>query len=175
MLLYDWQAGHLLASEKADSEKADVRRLFHIALLLCFAGSVSGNIPQWVDSATHSVFCAYDGAGNQITLTNRRSKQWQFWFDAANRLTNTITPMGRTNVTAFNDRGLVRAITNSLGQGTSFSYDARGRVTNRTDLVGTNAYQYDGNGNLTSITNVGRASSQSWGYDAYDRVSAFTN
>jgi YD repeat-containing protein len=33
-----------------------------------------------------------------MPLTNRNGKKWQFQFDAANRLTNTITPMQRTNM-----------------------------------------------------------------------------
>ena len=31
----------------------------------------------------------------------RNGKQWQFQFDAANRLTNTITPLGRTTTLTF--------------------------------------------------------------------------
>jgi len=35
------------------------------------------------------------------------------------------------------------------------------------------AYSYDANNNLTGLTNVGQASSLSWTYDAYHRVSSY--
>jgi YD repeat-containing protein len=47
---------------------------------------------QATDGGNHTVKRAYDASGNQTTLTNRNSKRWQFRFDAANRLTNTISP-----------------------------------------------------------------------------------
>src|SRR6266487_2883926 len=50
-----------------------------------------GELTNLIDAATHTVKRGYDGVGNQIALTNRNSKPWQFQFDTANRLTNTIT------------------------------------------------------------------------------------
>jgi YD repeat-containing protein len=40
---------------------------------------------------------SYDAAGNQIILTNRNGNKWQFYFDAANRLTGTFSPLSRSN------------------------------------------------------------------------------
>ena len=51
-----------------------------------------GSLIQAMDGANHSSTRAYHPAGNQIILTNRNGNKWQFQFDAANRLTNTITP-----------------------------------------------------------------------------------
>ncbi len=44
------------------------------------------------------------------SLTNRNGKKWQFQFDAANRLTNTISPLLRTNAQTYNNRGLLKTI-----------------------------------------------------------------
>ena len=46
--------------------------------------------------------------GTKSSLTNRNGKVWQFQFDGANRLTNTIppSPMQPTSQT-FNHQGLV--------------------------------------------------------------------
>ena len=136
-----------------------------------------GKMTLLTDPATHTVQYAFDGAGNQITLTNRNGKGWQFQFDGANRLTNTITPMSRTTSQVWNNRGLLQSVTDPMQQPTTFLYDGRGRLTNRTDLVGATTYQYDGNGNLTKLTDTinSQPSTLNFTYDAYDRLSAFTN
>ena len=61
-----------------------------------------GKLIQLTDGAQHTSSRAYDPAGNQIILTNRNGKKWQFQFDGANRLTNTITPLGRSTSLTFN-------------------------------------------------------------------------
>ncbi len=134
-----------------------------------------GQMTGLTDPTTHTVLSGYDPAGNQITLTNRRSKGWQFQFDGANRLTNTTTPMQHATQLAYDSRGLLRTVREPSTQTTTNFYDARGRLTNVTDAVGVRLYSFDANNNLTGITIVGQASRLSWGYDAYDRVSAFTN
>ena len=65
---------------------------------------------QLTDGANHASLRAYDAAGNQIILTNRNGKIWQFKFDGANRLTNTITPRGYSTSMAFNHQGLVQSL-----------------------------------------------------------------
>ena len=135
--------------------------------------SVRGELIQSTDNAGHSVLRGYDKAGNQIALTNRNGKVWQFQFDGANRLTNTITPLGRSTSLAFNHQGLVASLKDPASQLTSLYYDAKGRLTNRTDNVATTLYGYDANDNLTSVTNVGQASSLSQTFDAYNRMSSF--
>jgi len=131
-----------------------------------------GELLAFTDQAGKPVGYGHDPAGNQILLTNRNGKIWQFQFDKANRLTNTITPLGRTNVQAFNNRGLLQAVTNSLGQPTTFGYDAMGRLTSRTDLVATTTFIYDANGNLTTNSENGQSLVRT--FDAYDRLSSYT-
>jgi YD repeat-containing protein len=48
-------------------------------------------------------------------------------------------------------------------------------MTSKTDNLGTNNYGYDGNNNLTLLTNVGTGLKLSWAYDAYNRATSFTN
>jgi len=123
------------------------------------------------DGATNRIFAAYDFAGNQTFLTNRNAKKWQFQFDAANRLTNTISP--RTNQTwqVWNNRGLLAAMREPSGQWTSNFFDVSGRVTNITDQAGVRILRYDGDGNLTNIVEGGK--SNSWIVDAYGQVSGY--
>lgn len=128
-----------------------------------------------VDGANRSVQAGFDPVGNQIALTNRNGKRWQFQFDAANRLTNTLTPLGRETRVTYDARGLVSTLREPSTQWTTNFYDAKGRLTNSTDAVGVRGFYYDGNDNLTIVTNVGQASRLSQSFDAYDRMTAHTN
>jgi RHS repeat-associated protein len=134
-----------------------------------------GNLVKVIDAATNIVGRAYDGAGNLIFLTNRNNKVWQFQYDGDNHLTATISPLGHGVTNGYNDRGLLAATTNGLGQTTLFSYDARARMSAKTDNLGTINCQYDGDNNMTLLTNVDAGAKLSWGYDAYNRPTSFTS
>ena len=130
-----------------------------------------GELLQVTDPANHTVLRDYDGAGNQVLLTNRNGKAWRFLYDAANRLTNTITPLGRETKQIYNNRGLLQTVIEPSTETANLYYDARGRLTNRTDAVGTVFYSYDPNNNLTNVNENGFTNS--WTFDAYDRVSSY--
>jgi RHS repeat-associated protein len=122
--------------------------------------------PQGVPVLTNG----YDNAGNQITLTNRNGKKWQFQYDGANRLTNTITPLGRSTSLAFNHQGLTASLKDPAGQTTTLSYDAKGRLSSRADSIGTTANSFDANDNITSISE--NSLTNTWTFDAYNRVTS---
>ena len=151
-------------------------RISCLAPVLCLFGgrSARGCFPCL---GRGDVLRAYDGSGNQITLTNRRGKGWVFQFDGANGLTNTLTPLLRQTKQVWNNRGLLESVTDPRQQPASFLYDGRGRLTNATDQAGVETYGYDANNNLTSLTETSNSqpSTLNYSYDAYDRMSAFTN
>ena len=133
-------------------------------------------LTQVTDPANRIVKRKYDEAGNQTLLTNRNGKVWQFQFDAANRLTNTISPIGRTASQTYNNRGLLASIKQPSGNTATLNYDAKGRLTNRVDGVGSTTYRYDANNNLTNLFGVppsGGPATNTWTYDAYNRVSSY--
>ncbi len=130
-----------------------------------------GEAFQSVDGANHTVLRAFDEAGNQVILTNRNGKKWQFQFDAANRLTNTITPLGRETRVAFDSRGLVSTVREPSTQTATNFYDAKGRLTNTVDAVASRLIRYDANNNVTNIVENGKTNA--WVFDAYDRVSSY--
>jgi RHS repeat-associated protein len=130
-----------------------------------------GELIQLTDGAGHTSLRAYDSAGNQIILTNRNGNLWQFKFDGANRLTNTITPLGRSTTVAFNHQGLPATVKDPANQPASFYYDAKGRLTNRTDNLATTFYGYDANNNQTNVVESGKTNS--WTYNAYNRISSY--
>jgi RHS repeat-associated protein len=127
------------------------------------------------DPATKVIGKTYDQAGNLTFLTNRNGYHWQFQYDGANRLTNTISPTGLTSGKVFNNRGLLQSVTVAATNTATYSYDAKGRMTNRNDTIGNLGYQFDADDNLTAVTNVGQGSGLSWVYDAYDRPGSCTD
>lgn len=131
----------------------------------------NGRARTMTDGAGHTFSKGYDTAGNQILLTNRNSKVWQFQFDRANRVTNTISPLNNQWSRTFNDRGLISTTKDANTQTNSFYYDAKKRLTNRTDAVGTTLFGYDANDNPTTVTENGNTNT--WTYDAYNRVSSY--
>ena len=123
------------------------------------------------DGATNTSSRGYDAAGNQIVLTNRNGKVWQFQFDGANRLTNTITPLNRNTLVIFDERGLVKNMREPSGQTATNLYDARARLTNFADNVSSVRSLYDSNNNRTAVFEAGK--SNVWTFDAYDRVTSY--
>jgi len=104
------------------------------------------------------------------------TEKWQFQFDAANRLTNTITPLNRQTQISYNSRGLVETLKEPSTQMATNYYDAKGRLTNRVDGVGSTVYRLDVNNNVTNIIAIptsGGPSTNTWTFDAYDRVSTY--
>ena len=134
-----------------------------------------GKPVQLIDGAQHTSSQTYDSAGNQTFLTNRNGKLWQFQFDGANRLTNTISPLGKHIAQIWNNRGLLQTVVQPSTKAANFYYDARGRLTNRNDTAGSIACQYDANSNLTNLTETvnSQTSSISVVYDAYNRMSSY--
>jgi len=131
----------------------------------------NGNLLQLIDGASHLSARVYDAAGNQIVLTNRNGKVWQFQYDGANRLTNTITPLGHSTSLAFNHQGLVSWMKDFAGQTTTNGYDGKRRLTTRADGVGTTSYGYDLNDNQTNLLENGQTNSLV--FDVYNRVTAY--
>ena len=129
-----------------------------------------GSLITLTDGAGHYSTRVYDSAGNQVTLTNRNGYAWHFYFDGANRLTNTVTPKGYSTTLTFNHQGLPSKVIDQANQTTSFYYDTKNRLTNRYDFINT-FYAYDGNNNRTSVVENGYTNS--WSYDAYNRVSSY--
>ena len=92
-------------------------------------------------------------------------------FDAANRLTNTITPLLRKTSVVFNHQGLPTLLTDPAGQNTTNTFDAHARLITRGDKVAVTTNSYDGNNNLTNVVENGKTNS--WTYDAYNRASSY--
>jgi RHS repeat-associated protein len=137
------------------------------------AWDARGNLVRTTDAATNTVGKAYDGAGNLIYLTNRNGKLWHFQYDGANRLTNTVSPTGKTTGQIYNNRGLLQSVKDAMTQTTTLSWNARGWLTNRTDNVGTTAYQQDLDGNITNVSQGAQTIQQQ--FDSRNRLTNYTD
>jgi YD repeat-containing protein len=73
---------------------------------------------------------------------NRNGKVRQFQYDGANRLTNTISPLGHSFSQVYNNRGLLQSTTDPLGQTTSFTYSYRDLLDSMSDNLGYIDYSY---------------------------------
>jgi RHS repeat-associated protein len=130
-----------------------------------------GELISLIDGFGDTSIRGYDHAGNQIVLTNRNGYAWHFYFDGANRLTNTVSPLGHSTMTTYNLQGLVASKKDPIGNITTYAYDAKGRLKNRSDSIGTTIYRYDPSDNQTNITENGLTNT--WTYDAYNRISTY--
>lgn len=132
-----------------------------------------GELIDLIDGAGHISVRGYDGAGNQTYLINRNTNTWHFYFDNANRLTNTVSPLGRSTTVVFNHQSLPILVSDPMQQITTNGYDAKGRLTNRADNVASTLYTYDANDNRTAVVENGLTNL--WTYDAYNRISSYTD
>ena len=130
-----------------------------------------GSLIKLTDGAGHFSVRVYDAAGNQVYLTNRNSQVWQFQFDGVNRLTNTISPLGRSYSLIFNHQGKPTLMTDPASQSTTNTYDGLARLVTRGDKVGITTNAYDPDSNLTNCVENGKTNA--WTYDAYNRVSSY--
>lgn len=138
---------------------------------------------------------AYDAVGNRLAMVDANGHRRRYQYDALDRLTAVIDPLG--NITRFGydplgsrtdltdaDGDTIRYDYDALGRllavnypapdvDVSFAYDAAGALTSMRDAVGTTAWVYDDLGRVAGITDpfgehVGYA------YDAAGNRSAVT-
>jgi RHS repeat-associated protein len=149
------------------------------------------NLPRTVDDGSRSTLYAYDGTGQQTALANQ--------VDGTSTRSTTTYGYGDAEL----NRTIASSVTGS-GQ-TSLSYDAAGRLAGEVDpngqrivyrfnpddtlgsksltgatgaSVATFSYTYNGDYQITSQTFTGQGGkqgSQTFGYDAANRLSTFTD
>ena len=98
-----------------------------------------------------------------------------YFYDAQNRLTQTVGPDGFTNTVVFDVAGRQSLTIDQLGHTNRYDYDAQGRLSKLTYPDGFyDLYMYDAEGRRTNT--VERASRETrTGYDALGRVTSVTN
>ncbi len=120
---------------------------------------------------------AYDANGNQTnSVTWRRVNG--VWtgatnatiYDAQNRVVQSISPEGGTNITVYNSLGKQDYTVDALNHTTHFAYDAQGRMWQTTYVDGTtNSSYFDAEGRTTNSVNRADRGTTNY-YDALGRM-----
>jgi RHS repeat-associated protein len=117
----------------------------------------------------------YDASGNRTSLRKRDGQTIAYGFDALNRMTSKDLPGTGADVTySYDLRGLqLTAAFTASGQGLTNSFNGFGELVSASTSVGGTSrslsYQYDADGNRTSITHPD-SSLFTYGYDGLDRL-----
>ena len=78
---------------------------------------------------------AYDGVGNQITVTDANSNTTTYAYDSMNRLTTITDALGDTTVYGYDSGGNQITVTDGLGHTATTLYDALNRATTMTSAI----------------------------------------
>ena len=108
----------------------------------------------------YTVTYTYDAAGNKLTETTTRTVDGvlrqltsRFEYDARNRLTRTVDPLGRSTQIAYDGLGRQVSMSDALGRTTTFEYDAIGDLVKTEYPDGTTELrQYDARGDVIQVT-----------------------
>ncbi len=133
---------------------------------------------SWVeDVLTTNLFDARHNLISRAVLTNGvlAAGSWTNWYDAHDNLLGAQNPLNQVARYVYDAFDQLIYMTNALNQVTRMSYDQNGRMTNLVDALNrTNVWLYNTNGwQYRSLYADG--SSNSLGYDAIGRLTAYTN
>jgi YD repeat-containing protein len=126
----------------------------------------------------------YDLSGRLTRLTHQRDSttyaDYQWTFDAADRITQFISPDGTSNYN-YDNRDQLTSTDHSYQTDEAYTYDANGNRTNagyqtgqnnRLLADGTYSYTYDNEGNRTSRTNIATGEITQYTWDYHNRLTS---
>ena len=98
----------------------------------------------------------HDALGEITTITDQRDNETDFEYDSLNRLKNVTPPAAGASGTlattyGYDAAGNLALRTDPKSHETTWSYDLDHRLKARTTEIGTWNYDYDANGNLTTL------------------------
>ncbi len=107
---------------------------------------------ELTDAAGHVWRIAYDDRGRIVGRLDPLGGRWLYHYDAAGNMVGVTNPLGAERRLTYAD-GVMRSITDWLGNATAFEFDPFGRVTQRTGPLGeTTQLRYDAVGNLIQVS-----------------------
>jgi RHS repeat-associated protein len=152
------------------------------------AASQRTSIARYADlSGTQNVATTdytYDLSGKLTRLTHQRNSttyaDYQWTFDAADRITQFISPDGTSNYN-YDSRDQLTSTDHSYQTDEAYTYDANGNRTNAGYQTGQNNqlladgtynYTYDNEGNRTSRTNIATGEVTQYAWDYHNRLTS---
>ena len=120
----------------------------------------AGRLLSRTDAQGLTVTYTYDAAGNKVTETTTRTVDGvlrqltsRFEYDARNRLTRTVDPLGRSTQMAYDGLGRQVSMSDALGRTTTFEFDAIGDLVKTEYPDGTTELRkYDARGDVIQVT-----------------------
>ncbi|MFJ6943304.1 RHS repeat-associated core domain-containing protein [Streptomyces wuyuanensis] len=133
------------------------------------------------DPLGQTISFGYDDNGNLTTLTDARNNATTWAYDQADRPKTATDPLGATAAFDYHPAGQIAKVTNRSGQIATAAYDLLGRaktVKYGVDEISgqaqsTATYAYD-SVDLPKTLNDTAAGTQSFTYDAFDRLKTVT-
>ncbi|MER6994455.1 RHS repeat-associated core domain-containing protein [Streptomyces sp. NPDC000410] len=120
---------------------------------LRFTYDDEARVTSWTDRNDYTYQYVYDAAGRVVqTVGPDGALSSQFCYDTVNRITRFTDSTGAVTVTYLNELGQVVAETDPLGHTVRFEWDRWDNLLCRTDQIGSTArFAYDEHGNLTTV------------------------
>lgn len=117
----------------------------------------------------------YTILGDVASTTDGLGRKQSMAYDANGNLTKFTDARGNSMSWAYTGQDLVQQATDALGRASTYTYDKLGRATQVTSRAGkVTALAYDTLGRTTTarfgVTATGQESTQTYSYDAFDRV-----
>jgi RHS repeat-associated protein len=146
----------------------------------------SANRLTSVTTSGGSISYNYDSNDNltKQTITNgSNSYVNQYGFNSINENTSVTDPAGRNYLFSFDENGNMMTFLNGNGAGSTYQYDDNNRVSHMAigqpdgTNIGTFDYQYDANGNRTSVTTTDSSGAKTvnYTYDALNQLLSETD
>ena len=157
-----------------------------------FEYDVLNRLVAVTDAAGSTVRYYYDSAGNRTAIVDAKGSAaasaataassiavdsqagaMQSIYDAANRLAETVDPLGNRTRYAYDAAGNLVGKTDAVGQATAYEYDTLGRLVKAIYPDNTITYHYDAAGNRTHVIDIQGVTR--YEYDALNRVVRVTD
>lgn len=129
------------------------------------------SVKDAIQGSTSQTIDAFSQITQMVDANGNRAK---YQYDLLGRLTSEQDEAGGNHSYTYNNVGLLGSDTDKNGRNSKYSYDAAGNLSQFTDEAGSVSYDYDANGNITSVKGSnGEVLVRN--YDKLNRVESFTN
>jgi RHS repeat-associated protein len=141
-----------------------------------YSYDAAGHLTRFTDPLGQATRYGYTPAGQLESITDALNHTTRFQYNAAGDLVAATDPLERTTRYRTDQAGRTVATTDPLGHATEAAYDRLDRPTQDTDaLGGLTRYTYADNRQLASVIDPLGHAVESYGYDAFGRLTDTTD
>ncbi|WP_146160792.1 RHS repeat domain-containing protein [Deinococcus arcticus] len=133
---------------------------------------INGQLAKAIASDGSVTAMQYDAHGNLQQVKDPLDRIFKWNYDWGSRITSATDPLNQSEKYVYDLGGNVTQFTDRKNQDAAAVYDTLNRRISATDIVGTIAYEYNDQDQITSVTENGRRIT--YAYDSYDRLKSET-